>query len=386
VKPVAARLADVTPSATVRLAGLVAEMRARGEPVISFSVGEPDFPTPRHIVAAAQRALDEGHTKYTPSPGIPPLREAIAERVREDNGIPASPNDVLVAPTKHTLFMACAALVDPGDEVVLPDPAWVSYVPMIRLAGGVPVRVRADEGTDFQLDPDAVQAAITPRTKAVVVNSPSNPAGAVHSLEAMRALADVVQDHDLYLISDEIYEKLVYDGRHVSPASLDGMFERTVTASGFSKTYAMTGWRLGWLVAPPPLFDAVAKLQAHTITCAPAFAQVAGVAALRGPEEELRRMREEFRTRRDLMVRLVHETPHLSCPTPQGAFYVFPRFDLETSSASLAEGLLREAKVATVPGRAFGPAGEGHLRLSYAASQDAIREGMGRLRDALEAR
>ncbi len=386
MKPVAARLKPIGPSPTVRLGVLVNEMRRRGEDVISFAVGEPDFPTPKHIVAAAKKALDEGWTKYVSSLGIPELREAIAEKMNRENRVPVDKDGVLVAPTKHALYVAIMGLVNPGDEVLFPDPGWVSYAPMVHLAGGRPVPVVAAEDSKFELTAEALAASITPRTKAIVINSPSNPAGSVFSRETMRGLCDLVQDRDLFLLSDEIYEKVLYEGKHYSPASFAGMFERTITVHGFSKTYAMTGWRLGWLAAEASLVKQLVKVQEHTITCAPAFAQWAGVAALQGPPSIVAKMVEEFRARRDLMVEEFRTIPGFRVRRPKGAFYFFPRYDLDMGSDALAERLLKEAGVAVTPGAAFGAAGEGHLRFSYACSREDIRKGMARIRTFFERR
>jgi len=298
----AKRVLSVESSPTVRLSDLITEMKARGEEVLSLAIGEPDFPTPAHIVEAAKKALDDGFTKYTPATGIKELREAIAEKSKTENRIPATPQNVLVAPTKHTLFMTCMALLDAGDEALIPDPGWVSYGPMVTLAGARPVPVRAADEDGFVPSANAVAEAITPRTRVLMLNSPSNPAGSVYSRSQMKALADLATDHDLIVVSDEIYEKILYEGEHLSPASLDGMFNRTVTVNGFSKTYSMTGWRLGWLVAPRPLFKEISKVQEHTITCATAFAQKAGVAALRGSTGPLDGMVKEFRARRDIVL------------------------------------------------------------------------------------
>jgi len=370
----ATRVTSIESSPTVRLGNLVAEMKARGEKVLSLSVGEPDFPTPAHIVEAAKKALDEGHTKYTPSLGIPELRAAIAEKSEKENGIPAKAENVLVAPTKHALYMTCMALLDAGDEAIIPDPGWVSYAPMVRLAGARPVPVRAADEEGFVPPVDAVAEALTPRTRLLMLNSPSNPAGSVIPRETLRSLADLARDRDLVVVSDEIYEKILYDGEHVSPASLDGMFERTVTVNGFSKTYAMTGWRLGWLVAPTPILREITKVQEHSITCATAFAQHAGIAALRGPTAPVDAMVREFRARRDLIVAELEKMERVATFRPAGAFYVFPRFHVPVDSATLSERLLKEAKVAITPGSAFGEAGEGHQRLSYAASRETIVE------------
>ena len=381
MRAVASRLRPIQPSATVRLAALVNEMKRRGEDIVSFSVGEPDFPTPPHIVDAAKKALDDGWTKYVAPGGIPALREAIAEKSKRENGIPCEPEGVLVAPTKHALFLAVMGLVDPGEEVLVPDPGWVSYAPMVHLAGARPVPVRADESTNFELTPESLEAAITPRTKAVVMNSPSNPSGVVFSKDAIRGICDVVQDHDLFLISDEIYEKIIYEGAHFSPASFDGMAERTVTVHGFSKTYSMTGWRIGWLVAEKTLVKQVVKVQEHTITCVPGFVQMAGVAALKGPPSVVEAMVDEFRARRDLMMQEFQSLPGFHVTRPAGAFYFFPRFDYELRSDEFAERLLTEARVAVTPGAAFGDAGEAHLRFSYACSRADIRKGMAQVRD-----
>ena len=375
----AKRVTSIEPSPTVALGNLVAELKAKGDTILSLSVGEPDFPTPAHIIEAAKKALDEGHTKYTPSPGIRELREAIAEKSSEENGIPSKMENVLVAPTKHTLFLTCMALLEAGDEAIIPDPGWVSYAPMVTLAGAKPVPVRAADDDAFVLRPEAVAEAIKKRTRLLMVNSPSNPAGSVYPRDTVRGIADLAKDHDLIVVSDEIYEKILYEGEHVSPASLDGMFDRTVTVNGFSKTYAMTGWRLGWLVAPTPMLKQMGKVQEHTITCATAFAQKAGVAALRGPTGPVESMVREFKARRDLVMEELGRIEDFETVRPAGAFYAFPRFDVPMNSEALAERILQKGKVAVTPGSAFGTAGEGHLRLSFAASRDTILEGVRRI-------
>ncbi len=379
----AKRVTSIESSPTVRLGNLVSEMKARGEKVLSLSVGEPDFPTPAHVVDAAKQALDEGYTKYTPSLGIPELREAIAEKSAKENLIPAKAENVLVAPTKHALFMTCMALLESGDEAIIPDPGWVSYAPMVHLAGAKPVPVRAADEEGFVPPPEAVAEAITSRTRMLLLNSPSNPAGSVYSWDSVRGLAELAQDHDLIVVSDEIYEKILYEGEHTSPACLDGMFDRTVTVNGFSKTYAMTGWRLGWLVAPTAIVKEIVKVQEHSITCATSFAQKAGVAALRGPKEPLEAMVREFRARRDLILKELANIDGVTCSRPAGAFYVFPKVDVPVDSATLSERLLKDAKVAVTPGSAFGEAGEGHLRLSYAASRETIAEGVRRMGEVI---
>src|SRR6058998_1041935 len=379
----AKRVLSIEPSPTVRISDLIAESQGQGKKILSLAIGEPDFPTPAHIVEAAKKALDDGYTKYTAAPGIRELREAIAEKSQKENGIPAKPENVIVAPTKHTLFMTFMALLGSGDEALIPDPGWVSYAPMVTLAGAKPVPIRAADEDGFVPSAETVADAVTPRTRLIVLNSPSNPAGSVYTRAQMRGLADLAADHDLTIVSDEIYEKILYEGEHVSPASLDGMFDRTVTVHGFSKTYSMTGWRLGWLVAPSPLFKEISKVQEHTITCATAFAQKAGVAALRGPTTPLQAMVKEFRARRDLVLKELATIEGLSTHRPTGAFYVFPRFEAKIDSATLCERILKEASVAVTPGSAFGEAGEGHIRISYAASRDTITEGVRRIGEVL---
>ncbi len=380
----AKRVLSIEPSPTVRISDLIADSQGQGKKILSLAIGEPDFPTPAHIVEAAKKAIDDGYTKYTAAPGIRELREAIAEKSQKENGIPAKPENVIVAPTKHTLFMTFMALLESGDEALIPDPGWVSYAPMVTLAGAKPVPIRAADEDGFVPSTETVANAITPRTRLVVLNSPSNPAGSVYTRAQMRGLADLASDHDLTVVSDEIYEKILYEGEHVSPASLEGMFDRTVTVNGFSKTYSMTGWRLGWLVAPTPMVRQIVKVQEHTITCATSFAQKAGVAALRGPTAPLKAMVDEFRTRRDIVLRELKKIDRLSTDRPSGAFYVFPRVDVGIESATLAERVLQEANVAVTPGSAFGEAGEGHLRLSYAASRETIVESIRRIADVLK--
>lgn len=380
---VAERMKPVKGSPTVRLSGLVAELRAKGEDVVSLAAGEPDFPTPKHIVEAAQAALDQGFTKYTPSPGIPELREAIAEASRARNRIPCGPEHVLVSPTKHALFAALLAFTDTGDEVLVPDPGWVSYEPMVHLAGGRPVPVPCPPEDGFVPSVEAVAERITPFSRILIVNSPNNPTGAVYPREVLRGLADLAQDHDLLVVTDEIYERIVYEGEHVSLASLPGAFERTITVNGFSKTYAMTGWRLGWVVAPPDLLRPINAVQEHSLTCATSFAQKGGVAALRGPQEPLEEMMAAFRRRRDLLAKGLRGIGGLACEPPKGTFYAWVRFADGGDSVAFAEDLLRRAKVAVVPGVAFGAEGRDRIRLSFAASQEDLEKALRRMAEVL---
>lgn len=380
---VAKRVSNVPESGTVRIANLVARLRQEGREILSFSMGEPDFTTPDNIVEAAKDALDNGITHYTPSAGIPELRELIARKSLEQNGIPCNAGNVLVTPSKHAIFMTVLATVDEGDEVILPDPAWGTYDACVRLAGGIPRYAVLKEEDDFRMTPEVVAELITPKTSLIVINSPSNPTGAVLKKEDVQGIAELAMDHDITVLSDEVYEHIIYEGEHHSIASIDGMFERTVTVNGFSKTYAMTGWRLGWLVAPPHLFKAISKLQSHSVTCAVSFAQVGGVEALSGPQDAVAEMVREFRERRDMVMDLLEEIPSLNCTVPKGAFYIFPSYDFEMNSEELCTYLLENANVGVTPGTAFGPNSDGHFRISYAASRETLEKGLNNIKEAL---
>ena len=370
-------MSRIVGSATIGISNLVAEKRRAGEDVISFSVGEPDFTTPEHVRAAAKAAIDAGHTRYTPGPGIPELRQAVAATHQRDNGIPCEASHVLVTPTKHAVLMSILAVAEAGDEVLLPDPGWVSYEPVVQWAGARPVAVPL-EG-EFRMTPDAVAERLTSKTRAIVLNSPSNPTGGVNSAADVRGIVELAEDHDLWIVSDEIYQKLIYEGQHVSPASL--AFDRTITIDGLSKSFAMTGWRIGWAVAPPPAFAQLNKLQSHSVTHCTSFAQYGAVAALTGPQDFPAMMRQEFLERREAMVAGLRRLPGVTCPMPQGAFYAFPRFDpaLWGDDEALCMRLIDEALVAGTPGSAFGAAGKGHLRFSYATGLERIRAGLERI-------
>jgi aspartate aminotransferase len=383
VPRLAERLSSIKPSATVALNNLVVEKRKAGADVVSFSVGEPDFDTPAHVKDAAIKALREGRTKYTPGPGIPELRQAIATSAAAQQKIPCEAKNVLVTPAKMGIFLSLQATCGPGDEVLLPDPAWVSYEPMIQWTGAKPIGVRLDATTDFRTTPDAVAARITKRTKAIILNSPSNPTGGVDTPTDVKGIAKLAADHDVWVISDEIYRQLLYEGTHHSPASLPGAFDRTITIDGLSKSFAMTGWRMGWAIAPEPVVKELDKLQSQSLTHCTSFAQYGAVAAVAGPQDSVATMRAEFKARRDLMLGLLRKLPGVECATPHGAFYAFPKFDSKRwgglDDVKLAERLLSEANVAATPGSSFGPAGTGHLRLSYATSRERIEEGIKRM-------
>ncbi len=380
---VSKRLQEVPASGTIAISNLVSQMKAEGVDIVSFSMGEPDFTTPENIIDACCDSLHAGFTHYTPSTGIPELREAVAEMENRVDGVPCKASNVLITPTKQAIFMIALAYIDPGDEVILMDPTWVSYEACIRLAGGVPVYVSAKYEDEFVVDPAMIEAAVTPRTKMIILNTPSNPTGTVMPREVLKQIADIAIANDIMVLSDEIYEAIIYEGKHTSIASFPGMFDRTLLVSGLSKTYAMTGWRLGWAVASEENIKAINKLQSHSISCCVSFVQKAAVEAIRGPQDAKNAMVAEFRKRRDLALDLISEIPQLECNVPKGAFYVFPKYSMDMSSAKLAEVLLKEGHVAVTPGIAFGPGGEGFFRVSYATSEGQIREGFDRIKKTL---
>lgn len=371
-------------SATLAAGARVGEMRRRGVDVVAFTLGEPDFPTPEHVKAAAIQALHDGKTHYVPGTGIPELRTAIAEMERTRNHIPCDASNTLVTPAKHGIFLSLHAITDPGDEVLIPDPAWVSYDPIVRWANGTPVPVPLDENDGYRMTPEAVAQRITKRTRAIVLNSPSNPTGGVNTPADVKGIVQLAHDHDLWIVSDEIYQRICYgDAKHVSPASLPGGFERTLTVNGLSKAFAMTGWRMGWVVAPSPAQKVLDRLQSQSLTHITSFAQYGAVAALTGSQESVETMRREFQARRDIMVKGLNAIQGVHCSLPGGAFYAFPRFDPRVwgtdDDAKLCERLLTEAHVAGTPGSAFGRAGRGHIRFSYATSRERIHEGLARI-------
>ncbi|MBU0623426.1 MAG: pyridoxal phosphate-dependent aminotransferase, partial [Candidatus Thermoplasmatota archaeon] len=371
-------------SGTMKMKELAGQKKKEGKNIISFTVGEPDFDTPRHIVEAAKKALDEGKTRYLNAPGLPELREAIAQRAKAENGIPCESSNVLITPTKHAIFETIMATINEGDEVLMPDPSWVTYEPCVQLAGGKAVPVTTTDESQFRFIPEAVAELITPKTKMILFNSPSNPCGAVETHEDIKGLSDLAKDHNLLVLSDEVYEKIVFDGmKHFSIAAEPGMMDRTITISGFSKTYAMTGWRMGWLIAPAPIFKGINKIQQHSITHAVSFAQYGGLAAITGTQEPVKMMVKEFEERRNLIMSLMKEIPSFSCGMPKGAFYVFPKYEGKMNSEEMALYLMDNAEVAMTGGSSFGSAGEKHLRISYATNKKNIQDGMERIKKAL---
>ena len=371
----AARVERVEPSATLAISNKASELEAQGVDVVDLSVGEPDFPTPENVVAAGKEAMDAGHTGYTPSNGIPQLREAIAEKLRSD-GIDAASGEVIATPGgKQALYETFQTLIDDGDEVVLLDPAWVSYEAMAKLSGGSLNRVDLAP-YDFQLEPalDDLAAAVSDDTELLVVNSPSNPTGAVYTEAAFEGVRDLAVDHDITVISDEIYQQITYGVEQPSLAAFDGMEDRTVTINGFSKAYSMTGWRLGYLHAPESLVSQAAKLHSHSVSCAVNFVQHAGVEALENTDEAVTEMRDAFRERRDMLADLFADHD-VDVPVGDGAFYMM--LPVADDDQSWCAGAIEDAHVATVPGSAFGS--PGYARISYAASEERLREAVDRL-------
>jgi aspartate aminotransferase len=377
----AARVSQVTPSITLAIAAKAKAMKAEGIDVCSFSAGEPDFDTPAHIKAAAAKALEEGKTKYGPAAGEPKLREAIANKLKSDNGLDYKPENVLVTNGgKHSLYNLIVALIDPGDEVIIPAPYWLSYPEMVTLAGGKSVIVHTDASTGYKITPEQLKKAITPKTKLFVLNSPSNPTGMVYTPEEIKALAKVIVDADIFVVSDEIYEKILYDGaEHISIGSLGAdIFARTLISNGFAKGYSMTGWRLGYLAGPLEIIKAASTIQGHSTSNVCTFAQYGAIAALESSQDCVEEMRQAFAKRRQVMYDRLNAIPGLSCPKPDGAFYLFPDISKTgLKSLEFCNALLEELQVAVIPGVAFGA--DSNIRLSYATDMATIEKGMDRL-------
>ncbi len=375
----------ISKSPTIAMNDKAKQLAAEGHAVIGLAGGEPDFDTPAHIIEAGVRAIHDGQTRYAaPSKGITPLLEAIADKMERDNGARVNPmTDVIVTPGgKLALFLALKAMLDPGDEVLIPAPYWVSYPSVTTMVGGVPVTVPTSSDDNYRLRLDHLREFVTPRTKAIIINSPSNPTGHVLSSEEIEAVATLATEADLYIISDEIYEKLNFDGRPVvSLASLPDIADRVVVINGLSKTYAMTGWRLGWLAGPTSVMGAAGMFNSQTATSAATFTQIAAVAALTGPQDCVEVMRKSYEERRNLMVSSFNSIDNMSCPDIEGAFYAFPKVD-ETSKTSeeVANTILDKAVVVGVPGSAFGISDDAHVRFSFAADINLLREAVERIR------
>jgi aspartate aminotransferase len=380
---ISSRAAQLTPSLTLTIDSKAKAMKSEGLDVCGFGAGEPDFDTPEHIKAAAVAALEAGFTKYTPSSGIPELRQAISEKFATDNLLEYRPSQVIVSNgAKHACYNAILATCQPGDEVIIPAPYWVSYPDMVRLAGAEPVIVPTTERNAWKLTAENFENAMTPRTKMLIINSPCNPTGSVYTREELQAIVEVAAEEDISILSDEIYEKLVYDDtKHVSIASLSKeAYDLTITVNGFSKSYAMTGWRLGYLGAPEAIAKAVDSIQSHTTSNPCSFAQKGAVAALKGDQQPLADMRDEFDMRRNYMFDRISKIPNITAVKPLGAFYVLVNISqLGLTSQNFADRLLSKANVAVIPGAAFGD--DRTIRLSYATSIDVIKKGLDRFQD-----
>jgi aspartate aminotransferase len=377
------RAAQLTPSLTLSIDSKAKAMKAEGLDVCGFGAGEPDSDTPEHIKRAAIEALEAGFTKYTPNAGIPELRQAIAEKLAADNGLNYRAGQVVVSNgAKHACYNAILATCQPGDEVVIPAPYWVSYPDMVRLVGAEPVIVPTSERNAWKMRPEDFENAMTPRTKMLIMNTPGNPTGSVYTREELEAIVNVAAEEDIYVLSDEIYEKLVYDdAKHVSIGSLSKeAYDLTITINGFSKSYAMTGWRLGYLAAPDAIARAVDSIQSHTSSNPSSFSQYGALAALKGDQQPLADMREEFEMRRNYMFDRISKISNVTAVKPQGAFYILVNISqLGLTSQNFADRLLSKANVAVVPGAAFGD--DRTVRFSYATSLDVIKKGLDRFQD-----
>lgn len=373
----------------------VKRLEAEGKSIINFGIGEPDFDTPAHIKEAAVRALEAGETHYTPSAGILPLRQAIARYIASTRQIPVTPEEVVVTPgAKPIMFYTVLALVEPGDEVIIPNPGFPIYESVVRFAGGKPVPAPLLEERDFRLDPEALARSVNARTRLIILNSPHNPTGSVLTLQDLEIIAEAARRHGCWVLSDEIYSRIIYEGRFHSIASLPGMKERTIILDGFSKTYAMTGWRLGFGVMHPVLAEAVARLVTNCESCTAAFTQYAGIEALQGPQDAVDAMVAEFKARRDLVVSQLQTIPGVTCRRPGGAFYAFPNVTEACRRVGAADSrefqwrLLREAGVAVLARTAFGEKNSGedqeYIRISYATSRENLLEGLRRMREWIE--
>jgi aspartate aminotransferase len=377
----ATRVTNVPPSITLDIAAKAKAMKTQGIDVCSLSAGEPDFDTPQHIKEAAKLALDRGKTKYGAASGEPKLREAIAKKLRNDNKLDYAPENVIVSNGgKHSLFNLMLALIEAGDEVIIPAPYWLSYPEMVKLAEGTPVIVKTTEANEYKITPEQLRQAITPKTKLFVLNSPSNPTGMIYTPSEIKALAEIIVEHDLWVVSDEIYEKILYDGaEQISIGSLGPeIFKRTIISNGFAKSYSMTGWRIGYLAGPKELIKATSIIQSHSTSNVCTFAQYGAIAALEESQDCVQEMLQAFTERRIVILDKIRAIPYLSCPTPMGAFYVFVDISKTgMNSLEFSDKLLESQQVAVIPGIAFGA--DNCIRLSYATDLATIEKGIDRL-------
>ena len=383
---IAARMNRMAPSGIRKVNEKALAMERAGEKVLHFEIGRPDFDTPEYIKRAAEQALAEGKVHYTSNFGLMELRQAIADKLKRENNVDYTASEVLVTVgLSEAVFAVLATILEEGDEILVPDPVWLNYINVPNLLGAKAVTYGLTEETGFQMNLEEVKAKITPKTRAIVIITPNNPTGGVLSEDVLKELAEIAVSNDLMVISDEVYERLVYDGaKHISIASLPSMKERTFTMNGMSKAYAMDGWRLGYVAAPEEYILAMNKFHQHNTTCAPNFVQVAAIAALNEEGDEVNEMVKEYRRRRDYAVKAINEIPGLHCECPKGAFYIFINCkSLNMKSADLSAYLLEEAKIALVPGDVFGPGGEGYLRISFANSYENVVEGCAQLKKAV---
>ncbi|CUS82402.1 aspartate aminotransferase [Candidatus Kryptonium thompsonii] len=387
------KILNLAESETLRISALAKNMKAQGIDVVSLSAGEPDFPTPEHVKEAAIQAIKENFTKYTQNQGIPELINAIIEKFRRDNNIEYKPTEILVSNgAKHSIFNALQAICNPGDEVIIPAPYWVSYPSMVALVDAKPVILKTDIRSSFKITPEQLKETITEKTKALIFNSPSNPTGTVYTEDEIRKIAEVVYEKNIFVISDEIYEKIIYEGKHFSMASIKELKNLVITINGVSKAYAMTGWRIGYLGASEEIVKLANKVQGQMTSNASSISQKAALAALTGPQEPVRKMVNEFKIRRDFLCSELKQIPGIEVFVPSGAFYVFPKVSayygrsyngmVIKNSNDFCEFLLKEEKLAIIPGDAFGM--DEYVRISYAASMEELMKGVERFRRAIE--
>lgn len=376
------RLSSISESKSVSTSNRAAELVKAGKKVYNFGIGEPDFTTPEHIIKAGFDYAMQGKTHYTSSYGVMELREAVSEKMKSENGVDASVKNILITPSKFSVNLAVMSLLNPGDEVILPEPYYLSYPDISRLYGAKVLTSQTD--SNYSFDFDGMRKLVTPRTKMIMISNPTNPTGRVYSEREMKDLSDFVLENNMYLLSDEIYEDLIFEGKPYSPASDSEMFNNTITLGGFSKSYAMTGWRVGYMVATEEIIKASNKIQQQTITCAPSISQYASLAAIKDRETP-KKFRDIFMKRRDMVFDLISESDGLKMRKPEGTFYAFVKYEGEMLSDGFSEKLLNEKLVVVTPGSAFGEQGEKHFRLSFATDDETIRGGIAKIREFVEA-
>lgn len=388
---IAQRVAGITPSKTLAITAKAKELKEQGYDVVGLGAGEPDFNTPQHIIDAAINAMEAGHTKYTPAAGIPELKKAICEKLKKENGLSYKPAQIIVCNgAKHALYNLFQALLDPGDEVLIPSPYWVSYPEMVTLAGGIPVYLAGEEENQFKITPRQLEQAITEKTQALIINSPNNPTGSIYSREELEKIAEICIAKNILIVSDEIYEKLIYDGEeHVSAAALSKeAYDHTVVINGVSKPYSMTGWRIGYAAGNAELIRAMTNLSSHSTSNPTSFAQYGALAALQGPQEALQMMKAEFDKRRKAVVEMLNSVEGIHCLLPKGAFYVFINVSRAMAKGGYrdvdawSQALLEQQHVAVVPGTGFGA--PDYIRISYATSMEKLKKGAERIKKFVE--